>query len=166
MNPGTGPQEVGTTEQKLMLVTCLIGTNVVTYSPPLKNTPQAMTVTTTQTHTTCLGGPAGLTSATGFSSTFRPQNSCLDLLFIIPTMSSVTWNTGETSTFSHMQVNTRVEGLAVVLVQEGTVVSGKFAGATVVRTFTLAQTDLDACSSDEGLAGITGPATMTLTKLL
>jgi len=48
----------------------------------------------------------------------------------------------------------------------GTVLSGKFEGATLVRTTTLLASDLAACDSDTGLASISGPVTLTVLGLL
>ncbi|WP_329203335.1 MULTISPECIES: hypothetical protein [unclassified Streptomyces] len=41
--------------------------------------------------------------------------------------------------------------------------SGLFTGATVVQTKVLANTDLTACATAQGLASVGGPVTLTVT---
>ncbi|TQF16629.1 hypothetical protein FJV41_07350 [Myxococcus llanfairpwllgwyngyllgogerychwyrndrobwllllantysiliogogogochensis] len=162
------PEEVGQSEQRLLtLVTCPVGSTQVTYSPPLRNLPQDVNITSIGLASNCyslLG--SSVTSATSSVSFVMKGYSCTDLLDIGPVTTLLTWNTGESSTMRLTQTTTAVNGTAIVVTQTGTVLSGKFVGATVVRTVTLLSTDLAACDSPEGLAGISGPMTITLLGLL
>ncbi|SEU28653.1 hypothetical protein SAMN05443572_10848 [Myxococcus fulvus] len=151
----------------LTLLTCPLGTTVSEYSPSLKNEPQDVTVRGAGELSGCIGLlGAQVSSASNRTETFRPGYSCLDLLAIVPVLARLTWNTGEVSEIAQTQVTVRTEGLSLVFVQMGTVRSGKFEGATVVRTYTFLSTDLEACSSAEGLARLEGTQTLVLTGLL
>ncbi|MCK8498888.1 hypothetical protein ACJ2CR_23570 [Myxococcus faecalis] len=160
-------EEPATAEQGLVtLVSCPIGSTVLNYSPPLKNTSQAVTTTGTTTYSNCYSLFGGVTSGNTPLNVFRPSFACSDLLDIGTTNSVVTWNTLETSTLTLTRLGARVEGLSVVFTHVGSVVSGKFEGATAIRTTTVLNTDLDACSSPEGLARHSGTATLSLLGLL
>ncbi|NTX10326.1 hypothetical protein HUA76_05975 [Myxococcus sp. CA056] len=162
------PEEVGQSEQRLLaLVTCPVGATHVTYSPPLRTQPQDVVFTSTGQASNCyslLG--SSVTSATSFVSFLMKGYSCTDLLDISSGTTLLTWNTGESSTVRQTQTTTAVNGNAIVVTQTGTVLSGKFVGATFVRTVTLLATDLAACDSPEGLTSISGPMTITLLGLL
>ncbi|NTX63117.1 hypothetical protein HUA74_20925 [Myxococcus sp. CA051A] len=162
------PPEVGQSEQRLLtLVSCPVGSTQATYSPPLRTQPQDVNVTSIGLLSNCyslLG--SSVTSATSSVSFLRPGYSCTGLLDVRPITTQLTWNTGESSTLRLTQFTTAVNGNALIITQTGTVLSGKFVGATAVRTVTLLSTDLAACDSPEGLAGISGPMTITLLGLL
>ncbi|NTX50169.1 hypothetical protein [Myxococcus sp. CA039A] len=161
------PPEVGQSEQRLLtLVSCPIGTSQTQYSPPLKRTPQDVTISTANQWSNCISLFGGVTSGVSSSLFVRQDYSCDTLVGILPVTSQVTWNTGETSTFRQTQVSTNVQGATLVILQIGTVLSGKFEGATLVRTTTLLASDLAACDSDTGLASISGPVTLTILGLL
>ncbi|AKF86490.1 hypothetical protein MFUL124B02_27695 [Myxococcus fulvus 124B02] len=171
-NPQDGalPSEAGVAREAspllVTLLTCPVGSTSTDYSPPLRNTPQNVFTTGMGTLSNCyslLG--AQVTSASSQASGLRPGHSCQELLTVGSPISTITWNTGETSQFVQTQVSTRTEGLNLILVNVGTVRSGKFTGATVVRTLTYLSTDLDACRSPEGLSRLTGTQTLTLTGL-
>ncbi|MCP3058930.1 hypothetical protein LXT21_09115 [Myxococcus sp. K38C18041901] len=162
----TAPRSPATVEQGLVtLVSCPLGTAVIQYSPPLKNTPQDVTNTGSFTLSGCDALFSGVSSGTIGLNLFRPGYSCHELLTSGTSDSVITWNTLETSTLTLTRVGTRVEGLSVLYTHLGSVVSGKFAGATAIRTTTYLSADLDACSSPEGLAQLSGTATLTLLGL-
>ncbi len=54
----------------------------------------------------------------------------------------------------------------VILIESGVVVAGRFLGATIVRTLTLAQTALLGCSTPTGVTAVAGPVTVTVTALM
>ncbi|MFY1829092.1 hypothetical protein ACN47A_24450 [Myxococcus fulvus] len=63
------------------------------------------------------------------------------------------------------QVNAKPAG-ETVIVLTGTVVSGRFLGATVIRTLTLLNTDVLGCFTAQGVTDVAGPVTLVVTKLL
>jgi len=77
----------------------------------------------------------------------------------------VTWNTGETSTLLQTRATVQVGATTIVITYVGTVESGRFAGATAIRTLTYLTTDLTACGSPEGVPGMSGLTTLTLLGL-
>ncbi|AKF85727.1 hypothetical protein MFUL124B02_15090 [Myxococcus fulvus 124B02] len=151
----------------LAVVTCPVGAYRLTYDPPLRNTPQDVRVRGAGAYSNCytlLGEP--VTSASEEADFVRPNYQCSDLLNINPVTSDLIWNTGEVSTLQVTQVVVRVDGPLLVATHTGTVKSGKFAGATLVNTFTFLATDLDACSSPEGLRGMNAAQVLVLTRVL
>lgn len=159
----TPPGELATAEQGLLtLVFCPVGAAESTYSPPLSTTPQTVMNTGTSTLTNCYSLFGGVTSGSSVINNSRPDYSCNELLNIGSSGSVITWNTGETSTLTQTRIGSRVEGLAVIFTHIGSVVSGKFEGATTVRTTTYLNTDIAACFSPEGLSHLSGTTTLTL----
>lgn len=143
-------------------ITCL-GSTTQTFSPPLTNTPKPTTITISTSYTNCVSLTApSITSGTSFSSATSPNASCVSLLNGTQTQvpTTVTWNTGETSTITQTTVVTIVAG-QVVATSTGTVTSGKFLGATTVRVVTYLATDIqNGCLSPQGLPSNTGPVTL------
>ncbi|MBZ4397134.1 hypothetical protein [Myxococcus sp. AS-1-15] len=161
---GASPREVLT----LAVVTCPVGGVQIRYNPPLRDTPQDVRIQGEGVFSNCvtvLG--ERVTSGTTGTDGVRQGYSCADLLGIVPVPAGqLVWNTGEVSTFRLTQISARVDGPLLVVVQSGTVLSGKFEGAQAVNTIAFAATDLDACRSPEGLPRMSGNQTLVLTKLL
>ncbi|NTX02682.1 MULTISPECIES: hypothetical protein [Myxococcus] len=153
----------------LVLVTCPVGTSQAFYSPGLKPTPQDVTVSGPATFSNCvtvLGAPV-TSGTTNLAPVVVRDLSCVALLQPSSVTQTVTWNTGESSTLVLTQLLLDVQGTLTVLTRTGTVASGKFVGATAVRTITYVTLDLEnGCTSPEGLTSLSGPTTLTLTKLL
>lgn len=75
------------------------------------------------------------------------------------------WNTGETSVEEvTLTVGARPEG-QTVLVTEGRIVKGVFAGATTHSQAVLTSDQLLACSSEEGLTSTSGPRLIQFAQL-
>ncbi|MBN9684645.1 MULTISPECIES: hypothetical protein [unclassified Corallococcus] len=154
-------------EQKLLaLVSCPVGAVVTNYSPPLRSTPQAVTIQGQATFSNCVSVfDPGLTSATNNFTINTTAYTCNDLLEIGSARTVVTWNTGETSTLVQTRVSSQVGSTTIVITYVGTVESGKYRGAVALRTLTYLSTDLDACTSPEGLTQMSGLTTLTLLGL-
>ncbi|WP_426735941.1 hypothetical protein [Myxococcus faecalis] len=166
----TSPAEVGAAEQGLLtLVTCG-GTVISTFDPPLKNEPQDVVASAGGVLSNCL--------LSGLTATFVPRTgpikaaSCLDLLHSSYGTLRLIWSEpgnpapGESEVlFSATVVG--VGDVATTITDTGTVRSGRFAGATMVRVSTYANDLLgNKCASPEGLATLNGSVTFVLTRLL
>ncbi|MFY1830759.1 hypothetical protein ACN47A_32920 [Myxococcus fulvus] len=153
----------------LVLVNCPLGAVVANYDPPLTQTPRATTIHTNTTFPACvtvLG--SAVTSASIVVPPFVEEGkSCSDLTHVgsvVP--STVTWNTGETSSLETRLLRVATQGTLTVVTHVGTVVAGKFQGAIANRTLTFLTVDLTGgCLAGEGLSSINGQDTLTLTRL-
>ncbi|WP_426730593.1 hypothetical protein [Myxococcus faecalis] len=162
-----GEEPASLRQDLLSLVTCPVGSVTVTFDPPLRRTPQNVITTSTGVLSNCvtlLGSP--VTSATAWRQLNEPGISCETLLNTPTTTLMLTWNTGETSTLRSTQVRVASMPLTSIAEETGTVVSGKFTGATSVRTATFLSTDLAACDSPEGLSSLSGLLTLSLVQAL
>ncbi len=157
---------VGTASAGVLDVTCTPpSSHNTSYDPPLTLAPQnvAFTITTQYGPCVSLSNPA-ITS--GFRSTtgVAPGRSCLDLLDSGFLTSTITWNTGQTSTIA-VNSSTTVVGAALVVTMTGTVTSGLFAGSTVVQVFTGPAADVLLCTAGLGtVAGIYSLVTLEITS--
>ncbi|MCP3063337.1 hypothetical protein LXT21_31615 [Myxococcus sp. K38C18041901] len=149
-------------------VTCLLGTSTLSFSPPLTNTPQDTTVSGSGPLTNCtavLADPVH-SATTRLGPVLRRNLACDSLLNLIGGGLTVTWNTGETSQLALTQVVVSGGTTTRTTQQIGTVVSGKYEGATAVRTLVYVVADVEnACASPEGLAQYTSTQTLALTLI-
>lgn len=146
----------------LTLVTCPVGVANQTYNPPVTNTPQPTNISINSHYGSCASVThPSLAYGDTVSAFAAPSGSCLDLLAPATNTNTITWNTGETSVISLNSVFNVVEG-ELVGTSTGSVVSGKLAGASVVRVVVYLSADLAACSTT-GLAHQSGPITLTIT---
>ncbi|MFI2783557.1 hypothetical protein [Streptomyces sp. ALB3] len=119
----------------LLDITCTPpSSNSTTFSPPLTNTPALVTRTGSAQFGPCVSlSRPDVTSG----SSSRPPTSllldCSDLLTASSTTTTITWNTGETSTLS-LNSTATIIGAALITTATGTVTAGLFQGDTVVRT--------------------------------
>ncbi|RZU49458.1 hypothetical protein EV385_1208 [Krasilnikovia cinnamomea] len=115
-------------------VTC-VGTATETFTPGLTYTPQTITYTTNLIYSPCTSSDATLTSAVSGSTSTVPNSSCNMLPFAGSGSFVLTWNNGNTSTFTFNAVSTIVAG-QVVLTRTGTITAGQFQGDTAIRVVT------------------------------
>lgn len=94
---------------------------------------------------------------------YMPGLSCSTLFSPASGRSTIEWNTGEKSTYTFSTTVEFVEGQAIVT-STGSVVDGKFRGATVVRLVTYVQADVlnNGCLAPGGLSSNAGPAILTI----
>ncbi|MBB5866682.1 hypothetical protein F4553_000061 [Allocatelliglobosispora scoriae] len=120
----------------LLDVTCTPPSSETTaYSPPLTATVVPIAIQATTIYSPCVSATVpGLTSGVRTTNITRPS-SCTSLLAAGTTTFTITWNTGQTSTITANTTAT-VAGAALIVTFTGTVVSGLFAGDSVLQTVT------------------------------
>ncbi|RYZ36640.1 MAG: hypothetical protein EOO71_31070 [Myxococcaceae bacterium] len=145
---------------ELVAVTCATGTSVGSFTPGVTNTPRQVTSRGKGLFGPCLGTQPGIVYGE-FSYTGTGSVSCLTNNST--GRFSVTWNDGTTSTVGSASIIT-VRPNVVISEVSGVITSGRFQGATIVHTVTLAQTDLSKCSGT-GFTDVAGPGTLTVLGL-
>ncbi|MFD9950597.1 hypothetical protein ACFWYW_57330 [Nonomuraea sp. NPDC059023] len=126
---------------------CLPPTSsTVTYTPPLSTSPQTVTIKTTNLFGPCtsVSVPA-ITSGTFTGSFVVPNRSCLTLAGSGASTSTITWNTGQTSTLS-LNYTTTIAGAVYTSVITGVVSGGLFAGDSVISNQSGPATDILTCT--------------------
>ncbi|AKF84766.1 hypothetical protein MFUL124B02_04220 [Myxococcus fulvus 124B02] len=159
------PEEVTQGQQLPTLMSCPVGSTMNRYSPPLSMVPRDTTVTGTSTFSNCVSLSGEVTSGELSFYVELPGFSCQDLLEVGSARADITWNTGETSTLLQTRGSVQVSNATVVLTYVGTVESGKFQGATAIRTLTYFDVNLFDCFSSRGVPGLSGVTTLTLLGL-
>ncbi|MBS0453171.1 MAG: hypothetical protein JSS14_17890 [Proteobacteria bacterium] len=120
-------------------VTTCTGSTQPQYSPGLILTPRLTNVTFSETYGSCTStSQPAIASATVPTVTVQQERSCATLADTTadPITQTVTWNTGQTSTFQYTRTVTNVGGVLQVT-GTGMVTSGLFQGASVVRSWFL-----------------------------
>lgn len=148
-------------------VTHCSGTYLETYEPGITNTPQDVQATTSSNYTSCTSTDHSITSASSATGGTIPDAACVDL-FQPPSsgQTTLTWNTGETTVYNWTATAVQLGDTTLVIVT-GTVIAGKFLGAKILRKNTFIQQTLESqCATSQGLQQTSGPATLTITKLL
>lgn len=149
---------------QLIELTCL-GSQTTTYSPGLRPFPQSISYTATGALTSCVSPTDSTLQAGTYTINAQVTNTCL----LSPTGQAgnltFTWNNGQSSTvlFTSNIVLTPLATTQVV--STGTVISGLFQGAMATVTVTLVTPNLTQCLSAEGVTTLTGPVTLTFTRL-
>jgi hypothetical protein len=130
---------------------CLPPTSsTVTFSPPVTQTPQTVDVTSTNLFGPCTSTSVPAITSGTFSGTFQvPNRSCLTLAGSGTSTSTITWNTGQTSTLA-LNFNTTIVGAVYTSILTGAVTSGLFAGDNVISNQTGPATDVLLCTAGLG----------------
>lgn len=150
-------------QAETVTLNCSVGTEIVHYSPGITNTPKPTTITGTEQLTACVGVPLGISNAqisVSGSGNIGCESSDADITL------DILWGDQTSSTAEVVNAITQRPAGQIILVSEAEIVSGRFVGATLIRTVTLLQTDLAGCSTPEGVTSAAGPITMTVTSLL
>lgn len=154
------------------LATCT-GTVVVAFDPPFSTTPQYITATTTTTYPLCVTSvfPFVLSAVSIEIQSIPVPLSCADLEsseFLSSGEQSfaatLDWSSGPDSIFSAEGTRTDVQDLAFVTTAEGSITSGRFAGAAAIRQNVYPTIDqmLAPCATD-GIERVTGASVLTIT---
>ena len=134
----------------------------ISYSPALTSSPQTATASVTFALSSCVSTTVpAITSGTAQKSAVVLNRSCLNLTGSSSSASTITWNTGQTSSILVTSIVTIV-GAVYNVTSTGTVTSGLFAGDTVVADRVGAATDILLCTLGLGTVS-SGPTTTTLT---
>lgn len=144
-------------------LSCDVGVEIAHYDPGITNIAKPTTITSKALATACIGIPLGITNATielTGSGMIGCEASTSDDTY------EILWSDRTSSTVQTVSDVTQRPAGQIIIIENGLITSGRFAGGTVVRTLTLLQTDLAGCSSPEGVLSAGGPATLTLTSLL
>lgn len=135
-------------------ITCT-GTSHLAYSPGLTFTPQTVTLTETDTYSSCVSSDPTLTSGYISGSFSVAGVSCADVT-AGPDIYRVGWNNGQHSSIAFNEAETTVVGGVQQYVGTGTVASGEFAGDTAVFTWAYALVNPLDCLAPGGLASQDG----------
>jgi hypothetical protein len=142
--------------------TC-VGTTSATYSPGITDTPSSTDFTLADAYDTCVGSDSTITSGyDGFSGTITTSCNVLDA---VPYVDTVHWNNGSESViyFTTLDVDTELDAQVVVL--DGDVISGEYAGDTVVETSEFLISNLLGCLAPGGLTSTSGTTELEITGL-
>jgi hypothetical protein len=155
---------VGPAGATVVDLTCL-GTQQVRITPGLTFQPKPVAITVTTRYSGCVSpSMPAITSGVHTDSFVIPGASCLGpLLETGQGSETITWNTGQASTFSFARTGNTVGG-ATVVTQTGTISSGVFAGKSAVKAVVSPALNLLQCLFG-GVTDRTGPVTLTLTRL-
>jgi hypothetical protein len=152
-------------------VTTCAGTSQAAYSPGLTLVPRSTSATFSESYGTCTStSQPAIASATTPPKTVVDERSCATLLNAPPdpVTQTVTWSTGQTSTFQYTRAITNVGGVSQIT-GTGIVTSGLFQGASVVKIVIRANLDplqTLACTTPGGLTQeSTGTVSLTFTQL-
>lgn len=134
--------------------------------PPLGPEPVTTTITTTTSYPLCpLPLLGGVTATDSWSGT--GQADCVN--GVLGGSGTLTWTGGtgpSTSTYSYTAVVSARPNGVLVLVADGTVNSGRYAGNHLNKVITNSDPDaLTACASEEGMTQNSGAVTLTISSL-
>ncbi|NTX01639.1 MULTISPECIES: hypothetical protein [Myxococcus] len=142
-----------------VLLTCP-GIVQAQYSPGMTNAPRMITSTASGTFGPCVGVPLSLLS-TSFVAGGMGTLSCVGGSNQLG--AQLNWSDGSVSHLdTSILITVRPLG-EVVATYSGTVVGGRFQGASVLITFVLAQTQVLGCFTEEGVTATVGPTVLTIT---
>ncbi|WP_342377044.1 hypothetical protein NVS55_37350 [Myxococcus stipitatus] len=150
-----------------VLITCPLGQGEAKYATGVKAEPRDSEVLFHASVSNCVTvlGSAVTSAQMGSEAPSLARGmTCADLARAGAGRQVVTWNTAETSTVLMSQSHVSVQDATTLVTQTGKVLSGKFQGATAVRTTTYLSTDIDSgCRSATGLTYLKGPTTFSVT---
>ncbi|WP_131736112.1 hypothetical protein [Actinomadura roseirufa] len=144
-------------------VTCT-GTSHLAYSPGLTFTPQSVTITETDTYTSCASSDPTLTSGHISGSFTVAGLSCANVT-AGPDRYPVIWNNGQTSIIAFTQTEATVVAGVQQYVGTGTVTSGEFNGDTAVFTWAYLPPSPLNCLAPGGLTSQDGTVTAVIAGL-
>ncbi|BAJ26436.1 MULTISPECIES: hypothetical protein [Kitasatospora] len=161
------PSAYGASTRALTTVSVVCtGSDTTNYNPGLRTFSQTVDTYGTDTGSGCtgVGRITGLTSfSASFSGTYTA--SCISPIQSGSGTETLTWNDGSTSVWAwHSTVATNSAG-QLVGTYDGTITTGRYAGANLNNTDVEPNTNVTACFSSPGLTQTTGTATWTFTEL-
>jgi hypothetical protein len=144
-------------------VTC-VGTETVSYQPGLLLTSRQVSVAVTGILAPCTSSDAGVTSG-NYVENFMATLSCSTLLSGRTGTRVFHWSNGRTSTFNFNRALNNVGGQTTVTFT-GDIVSGEFAGDTVLEQVVFVTPSVLQCLVSPGLTSLgPGPIVLSISKL-
>lgn len=146
-------------------IVCAVGSEHVTYDPPLTNTLRTTNVKN-EGEFSCTSLTTGVSSGTSTFSVVRDV-SCLLALTPPNTVTSQTfvWNTGQSSTVTYPSTTVvRAANGTTVATAVGSITSGYGQGSSVTKVVVQPQLSLTACATT-GLEAINGTASLVITPV-
>ncbi|MFI1013135.1 hypothetical protein [Streptomyces sp. NPDC020965] len=131
----------------------------ITHSPGLLLQPRMQHQTFDVGYSNCVStSQPTITSGTRSGST-DAVSSCLDLPYTGPATNTITWNTGQSSTFVGTMTLQFIAG-QTVFTWTGTITSGLFTGAGFTEVLSQNSLNLLACAIPPGVTSQTGVGTL------
>ncbi|ACU37733.1 hypothetical protein [Actinosynnema mirum] len=140
---------------------CLLGTGVTTYTPPISLTPASTTIDE-DLNLSCTSVPDPAVTSAQIDNTETATLSCL--LTIPGSLSGtlfVVWNTNEVSFFEYTRTTVTVGGQQVSTFT-GLITAGKFDGASATLVVTAVSLDVISCLLGSGISSATSTATLVV----
>jgi|GEM_PF-6186330 len=151
-------------------VICELGTSTRTFSPAATMNPRNINVSTSSAFSNCLTvlGQVVLNGSVTTGPNLQTGLTCSNPLTTGNGEATITWNTGETSRFDYTSVDVSVAGLTTVVTYAGTVLHGKYYGATATWSivYTTALLNLACLTNPGGVSSLGGIANLTITRVL
>ena len=146
-------------------ITCTAGTATTTYDPGITNTPRSISFTADETLGPCVD-PNDPTLTGGEGSAEGTLVTSCTSVSSIGYQETVDWNNSShqhtTATYTTAKVIKLANGSTAVT-STGTVTDGLGLGDSATRTIVIANADLTACSTPEGITSNSGPDTVQFT---
>ncbi|TDT39637.1 hypothetical protein EV562_1037 [Streptomyces sp. BK208] len=141
---GANQAAAGTTVADL---TCIPpSSRVTTWTPALTLAPQSVKPKTQTDYGPCVSiSQPGIVSGTESTQGLTTTLSCLDLLSSGTITTTITWNTGQKTTFTGTRT-ANIAGAVLTNTTVGTVTSGTFAGKAVVQQQVAPALNVTACT--------------------
>lgn len=138
------------------------GSNVITFTPPLTLVNQPTTVNRTTKYNPCSSPTAPAVTSGLESRTFTLGDDCTMVLASGTVNFTITWNTGQTTTFTANRTAS-ISGTTLTVTFTGTVTAGLFAGSSVRQVFTGSAVDLINCLNGTGrLSSLTSSVSLII----
>jgi hypothetical protein len=139
--------------------TCTVS-NVVSFSPGLTLTSATQQVTLSVGYSNCLSTSHPAVTSGTRSASFSRVLSCLTAPSGGTQIATVTWNTGQTSTFSGTVAFALVAG-QLIFTWQGTVTAGLFTGSAFTEVIAQVALNLLACVIPPGVTSQSGTGVLT-----
>lgn len=142
-------------------IVCAVGSQTNTYTPPITNTPQPVTIDFTENYN-CTSLLTSVTSGTGAYTASTTASCGLTLDGPYSYTETYTWSTGQSSTVTYTTGETvRAANGTTTVTSTGTVTAGLGLGSTVTHVVVEPALSVTACAG-AGISNLTGVATLAI----
>jgi hypothetical protein len=143
--------------------TC-VGTQTTTYSPGLTLVPAQQNIQISWIYAPCVSASEPAISSGLSSATRQASVSCLSIGQVGSSIRVITWNTGQTSTFSYNAMSSIVNGDTVVTLT-GSITAGLFTGDAAEEVIVSPSLNLLGCLTPPGITSLFSTTTLVITSL-